>query len=86
MYKYAIEIFYSEDDEGYIALVPELRGCSAFGETEEVALKEVKTAMELWLETAKKDGKYIPQPHGKEFLKRVFEDTFRIKRPQKVGA
>ena len=31
MYKYAIEIFYSEDDEGYIAVVPELRGCSAFG-------------------------------------------------------
>ena len=42
--------------------------------------------MELWLETAKKDGKYIPQPHGKEFLKRVFEDTFRITRPQRAGA
>jgi predicted RNase H-like HicB family nuclease len=86
MYKYAIEIFYSEDDQGYIAVVPELRGCSAFGETEEVALKEVKIAMELWLETAKKDGKYIPQPHGKEFLKRVFEDTFRITQSQRAGA
>ena len=86
MYKYAIEIFYSEDDEGYIAVVPELRGCSAFGETEEEALEEVKIAIGLWLETAKKDGKYIPQPHGKEFLKRVFEDTFRITRPQRAGA
>jgi len=37
MYKYAIEIFYSEEDEGYIAVVPELPGCSAFGETEEGA-------------------------------------------------
>ena len=56
MYKYAIEIFYSEEDNGYIAVVPELRGCSAFGETEEEALEEVKIAMELWLETAKKEG------------------------------
>jgi len=57
MYKYAIEIFYSEEDEGYIAVVPELPGCSAFGETEEDALKEVMTAMELWLETAGKEGR-----------------------------
>lgn len=39
--KYAIEIFYSEEDGGYIAVVPELPGCSAFGETPEEALKEV---------------------------------------------
>jgi len=57
MYKYAIEIFYSEEDNGYIAFIPELPGCSAFGETEEKALEEVKMAMELWLETAKKRGK-----------------------------
>lgn len=54
MYKYAIAIFYSEEDEGYIAVVPELPGCSAFGETEGAALEEVKIAMALWLETAKK--------------------------------
>lgn len=47
---YAIEIFYSEEDEGFIAIVPELSGCSAFGETEERALQEVKIAMPLWLE------------------------------------
>jgi len=35
MHKYAIEIFYSEEDEGYIAVVPELSGCTAFGENEE---------------------------------------------------
>jgi len=45
--KYAIEIFYSEEDDGYIAIVLELPGCSAFGETPEEALKEVKIAIEL---------------------------------------
>ena len=54
MYRYAIEIFYSDEDKGYIVVVPELAGCSAFGKTEEEALEEIKVAMELWLETAKK--------------------------------
>ncbi len=49
---YAIETFYNEEDEGFIAIVPEMPGCSAFGKTEEDALKEVKIVMQLWLETA----------------------------------
>lgn len=61
-YKYAIQIFYSEEDEGYIAVAPELPGCSAFGETPEKALKEIKVAIELWIETAKKEGRKIPKP------------------------
>jgi predicted RNase H-like HicB family nuclease len=65
MPKYAIEIFYSEEDEGYIAVIPELPFCSAFGESEAEALKEVKVAMELWLETAEKEGREIPKPKGK---------------------
>ncbi|MGQ9628501.1 MAG: type II toxin-antitoxin system HicB family antitoxin [Anaerolineae bacterium] len=69
MYKYVIEIFYSEEDEGYIAVVPELPGCSAFGETEEDALREVKIAMDLWLEVAHEEGREIPSPRGKELLK-----------------
>jgi predicted RNase H-like HicB family nuclease len=75
MFKYAIEIFYSEEDEGYIAIVPELPGCSAFGRTEEEALREIKTAMELWLETAKKEGREIPQPKGKELLKVIIDSA-----------
>ncbi len=59
---YAIEIFYSEEDEGFIAIVPELPGCSAFGETEEKALREVKIAMQLWLEAARDMGRAIPVP------------------------
>lgn len=73
MHKYTIEIFYSEEDEGYIAVVPELPGCSAFGETEEEALKEVKVAIELWIEAAKKEGREIPKPKGKELLKAVMK-------------
>lgn len=74
MYKYAIEIFYSEEDEGYIAVVPELPVCSAFGKTEEEALKEIKIAIDLWLETAEKDGREVPKPAGKELLRTVVEE------------
>lgn len=66
--KYAIEIFYSEEDEGFIAIVPELPGCSAFGETEEQALKEVKIARQLWLETAKEIGRDIPVPQKRNLV------------------
>ena len=71
--RYTIEIFYSEEDEGYIAVVPELLGCSAFGESEEEALKEVKIAIDLWIETAKKWNREIPKPVEKEILK-IFLD------------
>ena len=65
---YAIEIFYSEEDGGFIAIVPELAGCSAFGETEEKALREVKIAMQLWLETAKEIGRAIPAPQKRSLI------------------
>ena len=65
---YAIEIFYSEEDEGYIAIVPELPGCSAFGSTEEKALEEVKIAISLWLETAKEIGREIPIPQKRSLV------------------
>jgi predicted RNase H-like HicB family nuclease len=71
--KYALELFYSEEDEGYIAIVPELPGCSAFGKTEEGALKEVKIAISLWLDTARKEGRPIPTPSEKELLKTFME-------------
>ena len=71
--RYAIEIFYSEEDGGYIAIVPELPGCSAFGETEEQALREIKVAVDLWLETAQKEGRQIPKPSQRELLKSFME-------------
>lgn len=62
MQDYFISIFYLAEDEGYIADIPDLRFCSAFGETPEVALREVQEAKAAWLEAARTSGKPIPQP------------------------
>lgn len=62
IHDYFISIFYSEEDEGYIADIPDLAFCSAFGETPEEALREVQLAKEAWLETARDSGKPIPKP------------------------
>ena len=69
--RYAIEIIYSDEDEGFIAVVPELPGCSAFGGTEEEALREVKVAVSLWLEAASEEGRRIPEPVGRERLRDI---------------
>lgn len=53
MKDYHINIFYSEADEAYIADIPDLKYCSAFGKTPEAALQEVQIAKEAWLETRK---------------------------------
>ena len=62
MKDYHINIFYSEDDNGYIADIPDLKHCSAFGETPQQALAEVEIAKNLWIEVARKSGKVIPPP------------------------
>ena len=62
MKDYHINIFFSEEDEGYIADIPDLEACSAFGHTAEEALREVQIAKETWLEAAKAEGKSIPPP------------------------
>jgi predicted RNase H-like HicB family nuclease len=59
---YHINIFHSEEDGGYIADIPDLRSCSAFGTTPEQALAEVSIARAAWLEAAKAEGKPIPPP------------------------
>jgi predicted RNase H-like HicB family nuclease len=62
MRDYHINIFYSEDDDGYIADIPDLESCSAFGETPDEALREVQNAKKIWLEAARAEGKPIPLP------------------------
>jgi len=62
MSDYHINIFYSDEDRGYIADIPDLNACSAFGETPEQALAEVKRAKAAWLEAANEAGKPIPRP------------------------
>jgi len=62
MADYHINVFFSEEDGGYIADIPDLKSCSAFGDTQEEALREVLIAKEAWLAAAKKHRKPIPPP------------------------
>lgn len=62
MTDYHINIFYSDEDGGYIADIPDLEACSAVGDTPEEALAELRQAREAWIETARAAGKPIPPP------------------------
>ena len=62
MKDYHINIFCSDKDEGYIADIPDLQHCSAFGETPAAALAEVLTAKKAWLAAARANKKPIPKP------------------------
>lgn len=62
MKDYHMNIFFSDEDGGYIADIPDLPHCSAFGETPEKALAEVLQAKAAWIEAAKAEGKPVPQP------------------------
>lgn len=62
MRDYHINIFYSEEDGGYVADIPDLQACSAFGDTPEQALAEVLQAKEAWLDVARQAGKPLPPP------------------------
>ena len=62
MKDYHINIFYSSEDQGYIADIPDLRFCSACGETPDAALAEVLKAREAWVESARAHGKPVPRP------------------------
>ena len=62
MSDYHINIFFSRDDGGYIADIPDLEFCSAFGATPAEALEEVQRAKKLWLKSARQQGKRIPTP------------------------
>ena len=62
MKDYHINVFYSEEGECYIADIPDLQFCSAFGGTPELAVREVTKAKKAWLNAAKKEKKPIPTP------------------------
>lgn len=62
MSDYHINVFYSGKDGGYVADIPDLKFCSAFGETPEEAVHEVMLAKQAWLEAALAAGKAIPRP------------------------
>jgi len=71
MRDYHINIFYSVEDEGYIADIPDLKYCSAFGQSPDEALKNVLEAKRAWLEAAKANKKSIPEPLYKPVIYRI---------------
>lgn len=65
MHKYETIIYWINEDEFFVAEVPELSGCMAHGNTDEEAISNVKQAIDLWIETAKEFGDPIPVPKGR---------------------
>ncbi|NCN70259.1 MAG: type II toxin-antitoxin system HicB family antitoxin [Betaproteobacteria bacterium] len=68
MNRFEIIIFWSDEDQAFVADVPELPGCMAHGATHEEALAAVKQAMQLWLDSAQSMGRSIPQARGSRLL------------------
>lgn len=64
-WKYEILIFWNEEDQAYLAEVPELPGCMADGSTYEDALTNVEGTIQEWMETAKDENRPIPEPKGR---------------------
>lgn len=65
MNRYEIILYWSEEDQVFVAEVPELPGCMAHGETQNDALQSIQEAMSLWLDTARELGRAIPEPRGR---------------------
>ena len=63
-FRYEIIIYWSEEDQGYIAAVPELPGCMADGSTYQEALAQAEVVIGEWIETAKELGRQVPKPKG----------------------
>ncbi len=67
-HKYEIIIYWSNEDQLFIAEVPELSGCMAHGDSSELALTNANQAMQLWIDTAKEFGDPIPEPKGARLM------------------
>ena len=64
-YKYEVIIYWSDDDNSYVAEVPELPGCMSDGTSYEEALTNVRIVIDEWIETAIEEGRAVPEPRGK---------------------
>ena len=67
-YKYEIIIYWSDEDQAFIAEVPELLGCTAHGGTPARALANANDAIQLWIDTAKEFGDPVPKPKGQRLM------------------
>jgi predicted RNase H-like HicB family nuclease len=64
-HKYEVILYWSKEDQAFIAEVPELAGCVADGETQTEALENVQVIIQEWIETATELGRNIPEPKGR---------------------
>ena len=62
---YLIEVFWSEEDGGFIAVAPDLPGCSAYGDTGAEAIREMEDAMQSWLQACQAMGRPVPKPEAR---------------------
>ena len=68
MHKYEIIIYWSNEDDAYIAEVPELPGCTAHGDSQTAALENANEAIRLWMDTAEEFGDPVPEPKGQRLM------------------
>jgi len=68
MQKYEIILYWSSEDQVFVAEVPELLGCMTHGDTQEIALKNAKEAVQLWIDTAREFGDPVPEPKGRRLM------------------
>jgi predicted RNase H-like HicB family nuclease len=68
MYKCEVIIYWSNENQVFIAELPELPGCMAHGESQELALKNAQEAIQLWIDTANEFGEPVPVPKGRRLM------------------
>ena len=68
MHKYEIILYWSNEDQVFVAEAPELPGCMAHGDSQEAALRNVNDAMQFWIERAQELGRPVPQPKGERLM------------------
>lgn len=83
-HKYHINIFYSDEDRCYVADVPDLEFCSAFGDTPEEAAREIQVAMDGWIETARDTGVPVPRPRYSPAIYLANSPVKRALKPKKT--
>ena len=68
MHRYEIILYWSNEDEAFIAEAPELPGCMAHGDDQEEALKNIQAAMQFWIDTVEELGRRVPKPKGERLM------------------
>lgn len=67
-YKYELIVYWSAEDTVFVADVPELPGCVAHGPTPAEAVAQAQEAIALWIDTARADGRAVPEPKGRRLM------------------